>query len=185
MNQSFARQQRWLRLSILGFGLLTALLSLGLFTVYLNQAVPSPLGFHLQLPASLAVALTSIFCWWWLIVTPKRLTIFQGSVAGIASILYALPLMWLLIFSFDALSGRDPIAANLLETLQSAGVLWFFSNLYLVSSPPGWLILALGVMAGSSYALLIRRLVGPLLLEQPEGAGSQEEPAPTRRFIVI
>ena len=185
MNQSFARQQRLLRLSSWGFGLLAALLSMGLFAVYLNQAVSFPLGFHLQLPASLAVALSSIFWWWWLVVTPKQLSVLQGIAVGAVSIFFAIPLMWLFLFTFNALSGHAPVPATLFGILQAVGTFWLFSDLFLILSLPGLSILATGLITGGLYMLLVRRLVGPLIPKQPEGAGSQEEPDPTGSTIVL
>jgi len=77
MKTALTSRQKRLRLSIAGFGVLVALLSIGLFVVLASL----PVAFYtfaikaVAGPATVAMTLTSMLCWWLFIVRPARLTL--------------------------------------------------------------------------------------------------------------
>ncbi len=166
-NARTSRQKR-LHLSIGGFGVLAAVLSLGFFflltslkaALFLPAITPSSVT--LAVSATLAVSLTGMLFWWLFIVFPNRLTLLRGVLAGIVSIICAIPLMWVFIGVYLVLIGYLPftyyLGIVLYGTLLSFVFLFFPVVGEMFPWWIGWFMLLIGGSAGGMYALLLRRI---------------------------
>src|SRR6266436_734428 len=113
MTNALTPRQKRLRFSILGFGVLAgvlAVLSMGFYVVLTSPqpaSLPAMTSFSasVAVSATLAVMLTSMLFWWLFIVRPNRLTLLRGVLAGIVSIICAIPLMWVFIVGYLVLTS--------------------------------------------------------------------------------
>ena len=82
---------------------------------------------HAPLVVPLAAALASLllgpFLWWRLISQPCALTLRRGIYCGVLGGLVAIPLTWILVTAFYALTNTDHVASSLGVVLFVAGLL--------------------------------------------------------------
>ncbi len=164
MKTALTSRQKRLRLSIAGFGVLGALLSIGLFIGLFVVLASVRVAFYTNViiavagPATVAMTLTSMLCWWLFIVRPARLTLRRGVLAGIVSPLCAIPLT--VVFVMWSTYGL-PTSLSFLVILPYVTYISFvvlfipFGHLDLYWCI-GWITLLIGGSAGGLFALLLR-----------------------------
>jgi hypothetical protein len=165
MKTALTSRQKGLRLSIAGFGVLGALLSLGLFVVLASVQASLHVAFYTNViiavarPATVAMTLTSMLCWWLFIVRPARLTLRRGVLAGIVSPLCAIPLTVVFVLYWSTYG-----LPTSLSSLVIVPYVTYFS-LVVLFFPAGhgdwywcieWITLLMGGSAGGLFALLLR-----------------------------
>jgi hypothetical protein len=172
-----------LRLSALGFAVLTGVLAFSYFSLFevLGSTTPALsssdlrlLVLNFTLPAMPGAALS----WWLLVVLPRRSSAAAGAWAGLLTIVFAPLEVGVGGFVFGGFSTAS------LTPWQVIGwtlAIWLFGLLIVCATPQGWGMLLLGAAAGTLYGTLI----GRGLSETPRGEaasaaglsphGSQEE----------
>jgi hypothetical protein len=168
MKTALTSRQKRLRLSIAGFGVLGALLSLGLFIgLFVVQARIDGVGvaFYTNViiavarPATVAMTLTSMLCWWLFIVRPARLTLRRGVLAGIVSPLCAIPLTVVFVLYWSTYGLPTSLSSLVIVpyvTYFSFVVLFFPAGHGDWYWCIGWITLLMGGSAGGLFALLLR-----------------------------
>jgi hypothetical protein len=157
----------WL-LSLLGFGVLAAVLAplyaitYALLTGGELYAGPTPasMGPYVGIVALLAppALLGGLVSWWAVVAAPRRVSAARGVCAGLLAV--ALTLLALCVLN----SGGIWTIANTTQTLAwwqfplQVLYFWLVGLWWIVAIPFGWGALALGVVAGALYGVLVRRL---------------------------
>ena len=147
------RRMALLRLSALGFALLSGVLAFGYFLLFGVLSRPSPalwLVVTFALPTMPGAALS----WWLLVVVPKRSSASVGACAGLLTIKLA-PLEvvvgWLMYGTFST----APLTPS--QVLVQALAAWLIGLLIVCATPLGWVMLLVGAAAGALYGKVIGR----------------------------
>jgi hypothetical protein len=162
-----------LPLTVLGFSLLAGCVSfLYMFLTIVDPVRPDSMGLDLPFNVhlspllvaglvtfgrfSLPVMFSSAFSWWLCIVLPRRVRAWAGAGAGLLSVLFALPPIWvILVVTWPTRgSGSGSFLASFLGFLALVIVV---SLILLFFTPFGWGILLIAGVAGAGFALCVRR----------------------------
>ena len=156
-----------LRLSALGFAVLTSVLAFGYFLLIevlfgvLGPTTPALwrlLVLTLTLPAMPGAALS----WWLLVVLPRRSSALAGGCAGLLTIVLAPLEVCVAGFVYG---GFSRASLTPWQVIGGTLIFWLIGLVLVCALPWGWGILLVGAAAGAVYGTLIgrglpRRLAG-------------------------
>lgn len=141
-----------LRLSTVGFAVLTGVLAFGYFWIawpFGSTTPPMSLGnlrplvLNLTLPALPG----SVVSWWLLVVLPRRSSGFAGCCAGLLTIVLAVLGFWVTEFVQTGMAPWQVIQLSLTD--------WLIGLVYVCVLPWGWGIVVVGTSGGIVYGTLV------------------------------